>query len=92
MPPPDTRAPDRGPRATTSGAIFFAMACIAMLLGGITYVAVFGVPGGPGGTSDQQQQTSHPPAVPAPNADATFGNAGTRETQGYTAPETGRQQ
>ena len=79
-------------RITSSGAIAFAVVCIALLLGGITYVAMFGVPGGPGGTSDQQQQTSHPPAAPSPNADATFGNAGTRETQGYTAPDTARPQ
>jgi hypothetical protein len=72
--------------------IFFALTCVVFLLGGIAYVAMFGVPGGPGGTSDQQQQTSHPPAAPAPNADATFGNAGTRETQGYRAPATPRQQ
>jgi hypothetical protein len=92
MPVPDHRAPDPGRRPASSGAIFFALACAAFLLGGIAYVAVFGVPGGPGGTSDLQQQTSHPPATPAPNADATLGNAGTRETQGYTAPETPRQQ
>jgi hypothetical protein len=91
MPRPHTDTPQQSRRLAPSGAIFFAAACMAFLLGGIAYVALFGVPGGPGGTSEQQQQTSHPPATPAPNADATFGNAGTRETQGYTAPETPRQ-
>jgi hypothetical protein len=92
MPVPHSEGPGRRRPLTSSGAIFFALACIAFLLGGITYVAMFGVLGSPGGTSDMQQLTSHPPASPAPNAGATFGNAGTRETQGYTAPDTARPQ
>jgi hypothetical protein len=84
MPLPHDNTPDRGPRAATSGAVLFAAACIVFLLGSLTYVALFGIGGGPGAMPEGQQQAA--PATSAPNA------TGTRETQGYSPPNTAGQQ
>jgi hypothetical protein len=69
--------------ANTTGIVAFALAACIFLLGSVLYVALYGVPGGPGGTSPQQQKSS---GAPAPSPPATVGEGRTRETQGYFPP------
>ena len=78
----------RDHRANSPAWIGFAALCVAILLGSVFYASTYGIPGSQGGTSDKQQQSSH---APPPAGDATYGNAGTRETTGYGAPAKPRQ-
>ena len=85
----DENPPDY--RANAPAWITFVLGGAILLVAGIGLVALYGVPGqSPGGTSQSQQQSSGAPPPPA-NQNATFGNAGTRETTGYGAPATPRQ-
>ena len=89
----DENPPDH--RANAPAWITFVLGGAILLVAGIGFVALYGVPGqGPGGTSPNQQQSQQqsPGAPPPPaNQNATFGNAGTRETTGTSAPATPRQ-
>jgi hypothetical protein len=85
----DENPPDHS--ANAPAWITFVLGGAILLVAGIGFVALYGVPGqSPGGTSQSQQQSSGAPPPPA-NQNATFGNAGTRETTGTSAPAMPRQ-
>ena len=72
---PHDAPPDH--RGNATGWVLFAGTCIVLLVGAIALVAMYGVPGTTGGTSESQQQTS---GAPQPQNDINTGRE--RQTTG----------
>jgi hypothetical protein len=72
---PHDAPPDQ--RGNATGWVLFAGACMVLLVGSIALLAIYGMPGTTGGTSESQQQTS---GAPQPQNDINTGR--TRQTTG----------